>query len=94
MTLAALHTGATAMAAMGGLALYSWLVQWHVASMLAVIAGLVFALFGRIAAIAIGKEWLVRSALRHRAATSRGVEGIAARQHGATPAPKPETPRP
>lgn len=95
LTLAALHTGATAMAALGGLALYSWLAQWHVASLIAAGAGLLFALLGRIAAISIGKEWLVRSALRHRAAASRGTEvQPAARQPTLrTTTPKPEAPR-
>ncbi len=65
-TVAALHTGATAMATLGGLALYTWLAQAHVATPLAIVAGFIFALLGRIAAISLGREWLVRAAVRHR----------------------------
>jgi hypothetical protein len=54
------------MATIGGLALYTWLTQLHVAAAIAIVSGLVFALLGRFTAIALGKEWLLHTAVRHR----------------------------
>jgi hypothetical protein len=55
------------MATMGGLALFTWLIQAHLATPIAIVVGFVFALLGRFAMIALGREWLVRTAVRQRA---------------------------
>jgi hypothetical protein len=61
------------MATMGGLALFTWLAQAHLAMPIAILVGFVFALLGRFATIALGREWLVRSAGRqHANPTSAG----------------------
>lgn len=66
--LAALRAGATASGTVGGVLCFVLLEQAHVNWVFAFIAGLVFALLTRVAAISLGTEWLVARARRHAAA--------------------------
>ncbi len=61
---AALRTGVTAFAALAGLACYFLLAQFGVTGVLAVVAGLVFALLVRVAALSLLREWLLAAARR------------------------------
>ena len=63
-SLAALRTGVTAFAVLAGLACYFFLTQFGVTGVIAVAAGLVFALLVRIAAMSLLREWLLAAARR------------------------------
>lgn len=63
-TFAALRTGVTAFAVLAGLACYFFLAQVGVTGVLAVVAGLVFALLVRVAAMSLLREWLLASVRR------------------------------
>lgn len=63
-TLAALRTGVTAFAVLAGLACYFFLAQIGITGLLAVVAGLVFALLVRVAAMSLLREWLLAAARR------------------------------
>jgi hypothetical protein len=81
-TLAAVRTGATLSATLGGLAAYIGLEQLGANAALAALVGLGFALLARVAMTSLAHEWLLARA-RHHAA------------HGATPeGPKARPPRP
>lgn len=61
---AALRTGVTAFAALAGLACFFFLAQAGITGVLAVVAGLIFALLVRVAALSLLREWLVAAARR------------------------------
>ncbi|HEX6798847.1 MAG TPA: hypothetical protein VF116_14150 [Ktedonobacterales bacterium] len=82
-TLAALRTGVTAFAVLAGLACYFFLTQVGVTGVLAVVAGLVFALLVRVAAMSLLREWLLAAA--HRRASSP--------PEAPSPPPPPAAPR-
>ncbi|HEU5440807.1 MAG TPA: hypothetical protein VFU88_16095 [Ktedonobacterales bacterium] len=68
--LAALRTGVTAFAVLAGLSCYFFLTQLGLSGWLAVGLGLIFALFVRIAATALLRDWLLAAARRQRERTS------------------------
>ncbi len=61
---ASLRAGATGLAVLGGLACYLLLLHFGLAPLVAGICGFVFALFGRVAALALARDWLLASARR------------------------------
>lgn len=69
-TMAALRTAATITGAFGGLACYMLLTHAGVAPVVAVIAGLVFALMGRLAMTSLGREWVLHMAARQAGAVA------------------------
>lgn len=69
--LAALNLGATSAAALGGLACYGLVSHFGMPSLVAGAIGLVFALLGRLAMVALGHEWLLRSAAGHQLRDAR-----------------------
>lgn len=79
--LAALRTGVTAFAVLAGLACYFLLAQVGITGVLAVVAGLIFALFVRVAAMSLLREWLLAAARRRMPSSSPPP--------GAPPAPRP-----
>ena len=63
-SLAALRTGVTAFAVLAGLACYFVLAQIGVTGVPAAVAGLVFALLVRVAALSLLRDWLLAAARR------------------------------
>lgn len=57
-----LRLGATCFALLGGLAVYYFLTQRHAAGVLAVGAGLVYAVLVRLAVLSLVRDWLLRAA--------------------------------
>ena len=57
-----LRLGATCFALLGGLAVYYFLAQKHMAGAVAAGLGLVYAIFVRIAVTSLARDWLVRAA--------------------------------
>jgi hypothetical protein len=66
----ALRLGATCCAVLGGVACYTLLVHLGLASLLAGIIGLIFALLGRMALLSLAIDWLQAAARRSAAAGS------------------------
>jgi hypothetical protein len=63
----ALRLGATCCAALGGVACYALLVNLGLPGLVAGVAGLVFAVLGRMALVSLAAEWLVAAARRSAA---------------------------
>lgn len=59
-----LRLGATCFALLGGLAVYYFLTQRHAAGVVAVGAGLMYAMLVRIAVLSLVRDWLLRAAAR------------------------------
>lgn len=59
-----LRLGATCFALLGGMALYFFLTQRHVAGAVAVGVGLVYAVLVRVAVMSLARDWLLRAAAR------------------------------
>lgn len=85
----ALRAGATSLALIGGIACYLLLVSLSVNTVWAAVLGLVFALLGRVAAVSLGREWLLHTAhqrlLREQAAS--GTTASATPRPGEAPPP-------
>lgn len=69
--LRSLRLGATCFALLGGLAVYYFLTQRHVAGAISVGAGLLYAILVRIAVISLARDWLVHAAARLRDESER-----------------------
>lgn len=81
--LAALRTGVTSFAILAGLACYVLLTQLGVQSVIAVVAGLIFALLARIAISSLLRDWLLHAARRQaeRDATAGTPPATGPREH-------------
>lgn len=65
-SLVSLSVGALSLAVIGGLACYTFLLNWGAPGVVAALVGFFFALLARIAFVSLGREWLLAQARRQQ----------------------------